>query len=55
MSEPIIRVTDIAFPRFQAPDLDRMEAFLLDFGMVRSARTESALYMRGTTRSTTST
>lgn len=48
MSEPIIRVTDVAFPRFQAPDLDRMEAFLTEFGMRRSARTESALYMRGT-------
>jgi catechol 2,3-dioxygenase-like lactoylglutathione lyase family enzyme len=48
MSEPIIRVSDIAFPRFRAPDLDRMEAFLTDFGMQRSARTERALYMRGT-------
>jgi catechol 2,3-dioxygenase-like lactoylglutathione lyase family enzyme len=48
MDEPIIKVSDIAFPRFQAPDLDRMEAFLIDFGMRRSARTESALYMRGT-------
>lgn len=48
MGEPIIRVTDIAFPRFQAPDLDRMEAFLLDFGMQRAARTADALYMRGT-------
>jgi catechol 2,3-dioxygenase-like lactoylglutathione lyase family enzyme len=48
MEEPIIKIADIAFPRFQAPDLDRMEAFLIDFGMQRSARTESALYMRGT-------
>ncbi len=48
MAEPIIRVTDVAFPRFQAPDLDRMEAFLLDFGMQRAARTADALYMRGT-------
>jgi len=48
MTDPIIRVSDIAFPRFQAPDLDRMEAFLTDFGMHRSARTERALYMRGT-------
>jgi catechol 2,3-dioxygenase-like lactoylglutathione lyase family enzyme len=48
MSEPIIRVCDVAFPRFQAPDLDRMEVFLTDFGMCRSARTERALYMRGT-------
>lgn len=48
MTSPIIRVSDMAFPRFQAPDLDRMEAFLTDFGMRRSARTERALFMRGT-------
>ena len=50
MTEPIIRVSDLAFPRFQAPDLDRMEAFLTDFGMRRAARSEAALYMRGTDR-----
>lgn len=48
MAEPIIRVLDAAFPRFRAPDLDVMERFLLDFGMHRAARTEDALYMRGT-------
>jgi catechol 2,3-dioxygenase-like lactoylglutathione lyase family enzyme len=48
MTEPIIRVSDIAFPRFRAPDLDRMEAFLTDFGMQRAARTAEGLYMRGT-------
>jgi catechol 2,3-dioxygenase-like lactoylglutathione lyase family enzyme len=48
MDEPIIRVRDLAFPRFRAPDLDRMETFLTDFGMHRAARTERALYMRGT-------
>ncbi len=46
--DPIIKVSDLAFPRFQAPDLDRMEAFLTDFGMHRAARTAQALYMRGT-------
>ncbi|MFN2426467.1 MAG: hypothetical protein ABR587_08480, partial [Candidatus Binatia bacterium] len=45
--EPIIRVADVAFPRFRAPDLDRMEAFLEAFGMRRAARTADALYMRG--------
>lgn len=40
-------ISDLAHVRFRAPDLDRMEAFLLDFGMLRSARTERALYMRG--------
>jgi len=48
MSEPAIKVSDIAFARFQAPDLARMEAFLEAFGMHRAARTADALYMRGT-------
>jgi catechol 2,3-dioxygenase-like lactoylglutathione lyase family enzyme len=39
-------VKDIAFVRYQVEDLDRMEAFLLDFGLSRSARTDKALYMR---------
>jgi catechol 2,3-dioxygenase-like lactoylglutathione lyase family enzyme len=43
----MIRVADLAYVRFRAPDLDRMESFLTDFGMVRSGRTERALYMRG--------
>ncbi|HEY0685611.1 MAG TPA: VOC family protein [Steroidobacter sp.] len=42
------RVTGIAYVRYQAPDLDRMERFLIDFGLSRSGRTSSALYMRGT-------
>ena len=44
----MIKVTDVAYARFTAPDLDRMEGFLNDFGLVRSARTETALYMRAT-------
>lgn len=48
MNDPIIRIVDVAFPRFRAPDLDRMESFLGVFGMQRSARTDTALYMRGT-------
>ncbi len=42
-----IKVTDIAYGRLRAPDLDLMEEFLTDFGMVRAARTPTALYMRG--------
>jgi len=45
--QPIIKVRDMAYPRLQAPDLDAMEAFLLDFGMLRMARTADTLYMRG--------
>lgn len=43
-----VRVCDIAFVRFQAPDLDAMEAFLTAFGMQRAARDARTLYMRGT-------
>jgi catechol 2,3-dioxygenase-like lactoylglutathione lyase family enzyme len=45
---PVIKVTDIAFGRLRSPDLDVAEKFLTDFGMMRSARTPTALYMRGT-------
>jgi len=47
MANPAIKVRDVAYPRLQAPDLDAMEAFLLDFGMVRAERTADTLYMRG--------
>jgi len=43
-----VKVRDIAFGRLQSPDLDVMEEFLTNFGMVRAARTQDALYMRGT-------
>jgi catechol 2,3-dioxygenase-like lactoylglutathione lyase family enzyme len=43
-----IKVNDIAFVRFQAPDLDVMQAFLEDFGMRLAQRTGDTLYMRGT-------
>jgi catechol-2,3-dioxygenase len=44
----VIKVTDIAYARFRSPDLDEMEAFLECFGLFRSARTDTALYMRAT-------
>jgi catechol 2,3-dioxygenase-like lactoylglutathione lyase family enzyme len=43
----MIAVQDIVCVRYQAPDLDAMERFLLDFGLHRAARTATALYMRG--------
>ena len=43
-----VTVRDIAFVRFQAPDLDGMESFLTAFGLQRSARHDETLYMRGT-------
>ena len=44
----LIKVTDMAYGRLRAPDLDVMEEFLTRFGMTRSERTPTALYMRGT-------
>src|SRR5260370_41799943 len=43
-----IQILDIAYPRLRAPDLDAMEEFLVEFGMVKVARTANTLYMRGT-------
>lgn len=47
MSNPVTKIHDIAYVRLGVPDLDRMEKYLVDFGMQPSARTASALYMRG--------
>jgi catechol 2,3-dioxygenase-like lactoylglutathione lyase family enzyme len=44
----MIKVTDISNARFRAPDLDKMEKYLTDFGMVKSASDNNSLYMRGT-------
>jgi len=45
---PVIKVRNIAYGRLRSPDLDLAEEFLTSFGMVRAARTPTALYMRGT-------
>jgi hypothetical protein len=45
---PITKVRDIAYGRLRPPDLDAMEVFLTEFGMVRAERTKDALYVRGT-------
>lgn len=42
-----IKIQDIAYVRFGAPDLDAMEAFLTEFGLVRAKRVNDRLYMRG--------
>jgi hypothetical protein len=44
----VIKVCDLAYARLQSPDLDAQEEILTAFGMVRAARTPTALYMRGT-------
>jgi catechol 2,3-dioxygenase-like lactoylglutathione lyase family enzyme len=48
VNEPIVRAADIAWIRLRSPDLDIAERYLTDFGLTRSARTDAALYMRGT-------
>jgi catechol 2,3-dioxygenase-like lactoylglutathione lyase family enzyme len=45
---PIAKVRELAYGRLRSPDLDQQEEFLTAFGMVRIARTPTALYMRGT-------
>src|SRR4030081_2043809 len=42
-----IKAAEFAFPRMEAPDLDAMEEFLTNFGMMRAERTPDSLYMRG--------
>ena len=44
----MIKVEDVAYVRFAAPDLDAMERFLSDFGLVVNARQDDVLYARGT-------
>ena len=44
----MIKVQDVAYVRFSAPDLDAMEKFLTDFGLVVTARDGDVLYARGT-------
>ncbi|HRK70119.1 MAG TPA: VOC family protein [Micropepsaceae bacterium] len=41
------RAKDIAYVRFQVPDLDAAEKWLSDFGLARASRTEDALCMKG--------
>ncbi|MCY1330593.1 Iron-dependent extradiol dioxygenase [compost metagenome] len=41
----MISVRDIAYVRYQVPDLEAQAAFLQDFGMRLHRRTETALYM----------
>jgi catechol 2,3-dioxygenase-like lactoylglutathione lyase family enzyme len=44
----MIKVEDIAYVRFSAPDLKEMERFLTDFGLVVSSRGDDVIYARGT-------
>lgn len=42
----MIAIEALSHVRYQAPDLDRLEAFLVDFGLTTAKRTADALYMR---------
>lgn len=44
----MIKVEDIAYVRFSAPDLDVMERFVTDFGLAVAERTDDVLRARGT-------
>lgn len=44
----MIRATDVAYVRFNAPDLSDMECFLHEFGMITVSRSDTMLYARGT-------
>ncbi len=48
MSEAIIKVKRLAYVRVSAPDVAKTEAFLEEFGLHVAARTDAALYFRGT-------
>jgi catechol 2,3-dioxygenase-like lactoylglutathione lyase family enzyme len=41
-----MKIRDIAYVRYQATNLEKMEKFLVDFGLHRSARTDQTLFMR---------
>lgn len=44
----MVKVTDVEFVRFAAPDLAKMERFLTDFGLSRVEAAGEALFVRGT-------
>ena len=44
---PIVKAADVAYVRFSAPDLDAMERFVTDFGLVVVHRDDDLLLSRG--------
>lgn len=45
---PIVRAGELLFAHFERPDLDKAEAYLRDFGLVRAERSANELFMRAT-------
>lgn len=48
MTEPTLKAKRLAYVRVSAPDLDKAEAFLEEFGLQVAARTEDTVFFRGT-------
>lgn len=48
MTEPLIKVRNLAYVRVGAPDLAKAEEFLLEFGLQVAARADHEIYFRGT-------
>src|SRR5205085_11341872 len=44
---PLLKVKDLQYVTYRVPDLELIERFLTDFGMVRASRTPQVLEMRG--------
>ena len=41
----MIKVIDVAYPILQVPSLNKQEAFLKDFGLVTTKKTNTELYL----------
>ena len=47
-ASPVVKANQLLYAHFERPDLETVERYLIDFGLVRAARTEKELFMRGT-------
>jgi hypothetical protein len=47
-SSPVVKSNSLLFAHFERPSLEAAENYLRDFGLVRAAKTERQLFMRGT-------
>jgi catechol 2,3-dioxygenase-like lactoylglutathione lyase family enzyme len=47
-SSPLVKANALLFVHFERPNLEKAEAYLLDFGLVPAAKTEKDLFLRGT-------
>ena len=48
MADPICKVMDIVFVRFELADLEAQKEYLLHFGMRPALETGDAIYFKGT-------